>query len=333
MEYHAARFPLTRLRRLRQAPFIRDLTQETTLSVKDLIAPLFLVEGHSKKEEIHSMPLQYRLSLDYLLEEAAELVNLKIPAIALFPVIHSDKKTLNAIESYQPDGLIQTAIRALKHHFPELGIISDVALDPYTSHGQDGIINEQGDILNDETIEILKKQALSQAQAGADIIAPSDMMDGRIGAIREALEAHHFKKTIILAYSAKYASHFYSPFRDAIDSKSNLGKSDKSSYQMNPANSDEALREVAFDLQEGADIVMIKPGLPYLDIVRRVKETFQVPTFVYQVSGEYAMLQSAIQQGWLTDAAIEECLLSIKRAGADAILSYFAKSMAIKIAQ
>lgn len=332
MRHYAGAFPLTRLRRLRQSPFIRDLTQETTLCVQDLIAPLFLIEGNSQKEAITSMPSQYRLSLDYLLEEAAELVDLNVPAIALFPVIRS-KKTNDAIEAYNPEGLIQTAIRALKKNFPQLGIITDVALDPYTSHGQDGIINEQGEILNDETIEILINQALSHAQAGADIIAPSDMMDGRILKIREALETHDFKKTIILAYSAKYASHFYGPFREAIDSQSSLGKSDKKSYQMNPANTDEALREIALDLQEGADIVMIKPGLPYLDIVQRVKTTFQAPTFVYQVSGEYAMLQSAIAQGWLTESAINECLLSIKRAGADAILSYSTKSVAIKMKQ
>lgn len=333
MHANTAPFPLTRLRRLRQSAFIRDLAQETRLCIQDLICPLFLIEGNSKKESILSMPLQYRMSLDYLLEEAAELVELNIPAIALFPSISPDKKTLDAKAAYAPDGLIQEAIRALKSHFPQLGIITDIALDPYTSHGQDGIINDKGDILNDETIEILIKQALSHAQAGADVIAPSDMMDGRILALREALEAHDFKNTLILAYSAKYASSFYGPFREAVGSKGLLGKSNKNTYQMNPANSDEALREVSLDLQEGADIVLIKPGLPYLDIVSRVKRTFEVPTFVYQVSGEYAMIQAAIEKNWLSEAVIWESLLSIKRAGADAIFSYFSKYIAQKLAQ
>lgn len=332
MNQHAPPFPLTRLRRLRQSPFIRNLTEETQLRVQDLIYPMFIVAGDNKKIPISSMPSQYQFSLEYLLEEAAQLVDLKIQAIALFPVIDCAKKTTDASEAYQPDGLIQTTIRALKQNFPQLGIISDVALDPYTSHGQDGLIDETGMVLNDETIEVLIKQALSHAQAGADIIAPSDMMDGRILAIRKALEANQFKNTIILAYSAKYASSLYAPFREGVGSATNLGKSNKATYQMNTANSNEALREVALDIQEGADIVMIKPGLPCLDIVRRVKKAFEAPTFVYQVSGEYAMLKAAIQNGWLSEDAIWECLLSIKRAGADAILSYFSKEIAIKIA-
>jgi porphobilinogen synthase len=322
-------FPMIRLRRMRSAPFSRKLMQETTLVVSDLIYPIFIQEGSQQKDPIPSMPGIERLTIDYLLEEAALLVKLKIPAIALFPFIHPDKKTLLAEEAYHSEGLIQRAIRALKQSFPSLGIIADAALDPYTVHGQDGIIDESGNILNDETVEILVKQALSCALAGADVIAPSDMMDGRIHAIRQALESKGFVHTKILAYSAKYASCYYGPFRDAVGSSSNLGKGSKESYQMDPANSDEALREVALDLQEGADMIMIKPGMPYLDVVRRIKTKFKVPTLVYQVSGEYSMHMAAIQNGWLPEReTILESLLCIKRAGADGVLTYFAKRVA-----
>lgn len=322
-------FPHTRLRRLRQAKFSRRLMAETNLTADDLIYPMFILEGNNKREDIHSMPGIERLSLDLLLKEAEELVNLGIPAIALFPVIEASKKTLNAEEAYQPKGLIQRAVRELKKSFPELGIITDVALDPYTSHGQDGIIDDKGYVINDQTTEILVKQALSHAEAGADIVAPSDMMDGRIGAVRQALEKNGFVNTCILAYSAKYASSFYGPFRDAVGSAKALGKADKFQYQMDPRNRDEALHEIAMDLQEGADMVMIKPGMPYLDIVRQTKETFRVPTFVYQVSGEFAMLKAAATAGWLDErAVVMESLIGIKRAGADAILTYFAKQAA-----
>lgn len=323
-------FPISRLRRMRADSFSRKLMQETTLSVNDLIYPIFIQEGVRQKFAIPSMPGIERLTIDYLLEEAASLVDLKIPAIALFPFISPDKKTLLAEESYHPEGLVQRAIRALRQHFPSLGIIADVALDPYTVHGQDGVIDNSGNILNDETVEILVKQALSCVAAGADVIAPSDMMDGRIHVIRQSLESAGFVHTKILAYSAKYASCYYGPFRDAIGSATHLGKGTKESYQMDPANSDEALREVAFDLQEGADMVMVKPGMPYLDIVRRIKTKFKVPTFVYQVSGEYSMHMAAIQNGWLLEReTILESLLCIKRAGADGILTYFAKKAAI----
>lgn len=332
MNMHVGAFPMARPRRLRQSPFIRNLSQETELRVHDLIYPVFIVDGENKKIPIQAMPGQYQLSIDYLLEEAAQLVELDIQAIALFPAIAPEKKTLDAAAAYQADGLVQRAIHALKTHFPQLGVISDVALDPYTTHGQDGIIDDTGNVLNDATIAILTQQALSHAQAGADIVAPSDMMDGRIGAIRQNLENHQFHNTIILAYSAKYASGFYAPFREGVGSKANLGKSNKASYQMNPANGNEALREIALDLQEGADIVMIKPGLPCLDVVARVKDRFQVPTFVYQVSGEYTMLKTAIERGFLGPELIWETLLSIKRAGADAIFSYFAKEIALNIA-
>lgn len=323
-------FPHTRLRRMRQDDFSRRLMREHKLSCDDLIYPVFIQEGQHQKTAIQSMPGIERLTLDYLLEEAATLVELNIPAIALFPAINPNKKSLEGREAYNPEGLIPTAIRALKENFKSLGIIADAALDPYTTHGQDGIINEEGEILNDETLEILVRQAVVCAEAGVDIIAPSDMMDGRIVKIREALESAHFPHTRILAYSAKYASKYYGPFREAVGSAAHLGNRTKESYQMDPANSDEALREVGLDLQEGADMVMVKPGLPYLDIVYRIKETFQVPTFVYQVSGEYAMHMAAIQNGWLPEReTILESLLCIKRAGADAILSYFAKKAAL----
>lgn len=322
-------FPSTRLRRMRANPFARRLVAETTLSVNDLIYPMFITEGQKHRETIQSMPGIERISIDLLLKEAEALVKLGIPAIALFPVIDSAKKSLLAEEAYHENGLIQTAVRQLKKSFPELGIITDVALDPYTSHGQDGVINDQGYVLNDQTTEILVKQALSHAEAGADIVAPSDMMDGRIGAVRKALEEKGFVNTSILAYSAKYASHFYGPFRDAVGSAKALGKADKLQYQMDPRNRDEALHEIALDLEEGADIVMIKPGMPYLDIVRQTKEMYRVPTFVYQVSGEYAMLKAAAKEGWLDEKAVVlESLIGIKRAGADGILTYFAKQVA-----
>lgn len=329
MNPNSSYFPASRLRRMRQHDFTRRLVAEHQLTVNDLIYPMFLLEGQQQREAIASMPGIERLSLDLLLEEAKVLVELGIPAIALFPVTPADKKSLMAEEAYNPDGLVQRALRALKQQVPELGIITDIALDPFTTHGQDGIIDANGYVLNDVTTDILVKQALSHAQAGADIVAPSDMMDGRIGAIREALEAEGFHNTRILAYSAKYASAYYGPFRDAVGSAGNL-KGDKKSYQMDPANSNEALREVAQDLEEGADMVMVKPGMPYLDIVRRVKDEFGVPTFAYQVSGEYAMHMAAIQQGWLAEEAVMmESLLAFKRAGADGILTYFAKKAAM----
>ncbi len=322
-------FPRTRLRRMRTDDFSRRLMTETRLTTDDLIYPLFILPGKARREVIHSMPGIERLSVDLLLKEAEELVKLRIPAIALFPVIDSSQKSLLAEEAYRPDGLVQQAVRALKKEFPQLGIITDGALDPYTTHGQDGIIDASGYVLNDQTIDVLTKQALSHAEAGADIVAPSDMMDGRIGAIRDALEKVGFINTKLLAYSAKYASSFYGPFRDAVGSATALGKANKTQYQMNPANSDEALHEIALDIEEGADIVMIKPGMPYLDVVQRVKEMFCMPTFVYQVSGEYAMLKAAAQMQWLDEQAVVlESLLGFKRAGADAILTYFAKQVA-----
>ncbi|MGL4268984.1 MAG: porphobilinogen synthase [Plesiomonas sp.] len=322
-------FPGRRLRRVRCQDFSRRLVAEHRLSVDDLIYPVFVLEGENRREAVSSMPGIERLSLDLLLEEAAELVALGIPAIALFPVVGQDKKSLLAEEAYNPHGLVQQTVRALKARHPQLGIITDVALDPYTVHGQDGIIDEQGYVLNDITTEVLVKQALAQAEAGVDVIAPSDMMDGRIGAIREALEANGFVNTQIMAYSAKYASCYYGPFRDAVGSSGNLKGGNKKTYQMDPANSNEALQEVAQDLQEGADMVMVKPGMPYLDVVHRVKEEFGVPTFAYQVSGEYAMHMAAIQNGWLKERdAIMESLLCFKRAGADGILTYFAKRAA-----
>ena len=321
--------PVTRMRRMRRDGFSRRLMRETRLSTDDLIFPVFIVSGSNEKQNIDSMPDIYRMSVDVLLEEAAELVALGIPAIALFPSPDDSVKTEDGSESFNPDGLVQRAVRALKEAQPELGVVTDVALDPYTTHGQDGIIDDSGYVLNDETVEVLAKQALSHAQAGADIVAPSDMMDGRVGAIRLILEESGLIHTKILAYSAKYASGYYGPFRDAVGSSGSLGGSNKYSYQMDVANSDEALQEVALDLAEGADMVMIKPGLPYLDIVHRVKQEFGVPTFVYQVSGEYAMHKAAAQNGWLDEDAVAiESLIAIKRAGADAILTYFAKKAA-----
>jgi len=329
MTYNNINFPRTRMRRMRYNDFSRRLMRENRLSVDDLIYPMFVTEGTNQREPITSMPGIERFSLDLLLAQAEEIYNLGIPAIALFPVTPANKKSDNAAEAYNPDGLAQRSVRALKAAFPELGIITDVALDPFTSHGQDGLINHDGYVINDETLEVLVKQALSHAEAGADIVAPSDMMDGRIGAIRQALESQNHINTLILAYSAKYASSFYGPFRDAVGSAGNLGKSNKYSYQMDPANSDEAMREIQLDLQEGADMVMVKPGMPYLDIIRRVKEQYGIPTFAYQVSGEYAMIKAAAMNGWLDEKqVILESLLAFKRAGSDAILTYFAKSAA-----
>jgi len=322
-------FPRTRLRRMRYSDFSRRLMRENTLSPDNLIYPMFVIEGRGKREAVASMPGIERVSIDELVREAEELMRLGIPALALFPVTPAEAKSLDAQEAWNPEGLAQRAVRALKQAVPELGVITDVALDPFTTHGQDGIIDASGYVQNDITVTALVKQALSHAAAGADVVAPSDMMDGRIGAIREALELEGHTNTRILAYSAKYASSFYGPFRDAVGSAGNLGKGNKYSYQMDPANSDEALREVALDLQEGADMVMVKPAMPYLDIVRRVKETYGVPTYAYQVSGEYAMLMAAIRNGWLDErGVIMESLLAIRRAGADGILTYFAKQVA-----
>jgi porphobilinogen synthase len=322
-------FPSTRPRRLRLNDNIRALVQEHSLSVNDFIYPMFVKEGEGEIEPIASMPDVYRYSIDTLLVRLADVVALGIPAIALFPVTPLSAKSLDAAAAYANDGLAQRAVRAVKNKFPDLLVITDVALDPFTTHGQDGIVDDTGYVLNDETTEILVKQALSHAEAGADIVAPSDMMDGRVGAIREALEANRFIHTNIMAYSAKYASSYYGPFRDAVGSASNLKGGNKFTYQMDPANSDEALKEIALDLQEGADMVMVKPGMPYLDIVRRVKDEFKVPTFAYQVSGEYAMHQAAFAQGWLQpEAVILESLLCFKRAGADGILTYFATQAA-----
>jgi porphobilinogen synthase len=326
-------FPHTRLRRNRRDDFSRRLMRETQLSVNDLIYPVFVLEGTGKREAVASMPGIERFSIDLLLEEVAEIVALGIPAVALFPVTPAERKSLDAAEAYNRDGLAQQATRALKARFPELGVITDVALDPFTTHGQDGIIDDQGYVQNDLSVDALVKQTLSHAEAGADIVAPSDMMDGRVGAMRRALEAAGYVNTRILAYSAKYASAYYGPFRDAVGSAGNLGKGNKSTYQMDPANTDEALHEVALDLSEGADMIMVKPGMPYLDIVHRVKSTFRVPTFVYQVSGEYAMHCAAIQNGWLSEAVILESLTAIKRAGADGILTYFAKTAARQLQQ
>ncbi len=323
-----AAFPETRLRRLRMQPFTRQLVQEHQLSVSSLIQPLFIIEGRNHRENINSMPGIERLTIDELLKEAAELVALNIPAIALFPQVPVEKKSLDAREAFNEKGLMQEAARALKSDFPQLGLFIDVALDPFTTHGHDGVLNQKGEIDNDATNEILVQQALSLAKAGVDFVAPSDMMDGRIGKIRFALEKAGFHNTGIMAYSAKYASNFYGPFRDAVGSKSNLGKGSKSSYQMDPANTLEALREVEMDIKEGADIVMVKPGQPYLDIIWRVKETFGIPTFAYQVSGEYAMHMAAIEKGWLNESVILESLLGFKRAGCDAVFSYFAKRAA-----
>jgi len=322
-------FPKTRMRRMRFQDFSRRLMRENLLSVNDLIYPLFVIEGDNQRETIASMPGVERLSIDLILKEAEEIYQLGIPAIALFPVTSTEKKSDDAREAYNPDGLAQRCVKALKKSFPDLGVITDVALDPFTSHGQDGLINSEGYVINDETVEVLCKQALSHAQAGVDIVAPSDMMDGRIGAIRSTLEANNYINTKILAYSAKYASSFYGPFRDAVGSAGNLGAGNKYSYQMDPANSNEALREIQLDLDEGADMIMVKPGMPYLDIIRRAKEQFAVPTFAYQVSGEYAMLKAASMNGWLDEKQVVlESLLAFKRAGSDAILTYYAKSAA-----
>lgn len=329
----SGQFSATRMRRMRRCDFSRRLMRENIVSSNDLIYPMFVIEGNNKREAVDSMPGVERVSIDQLLIEAKECFDLGIPAIALFPVVSQSKKSDDANEAYNPDGLAQTAVRELKKALPELGVITDVALDPFTLHGQDGLIDDTGYVLNDETVEVLVKQALSHAEAGADVVAPSDMMDGRIGAIREALEAGKFIHTRILSYSAKYASSFYGPFRDAVGSATNLasksGGSNKNSYQMDPANSDEALHEVELDIEEGADMFMVKPGMPYLDIVRRVKDEFAIPTYVYQVSGEYAMLKAAAQNGWLDEkATVMESMLGFKRAGADGILTYYAKTVA-----
>lgn len=324
-----AKFPHTRPRRMRHDAFSRRLMREHVLTPNDLIYPVFVLEGENKVEEVASMPGVKRQSIDVLLKTAAECVALGIPAIALFPVVDQSGKSLDAAEAFNPNGLVPRTIKALKATYPDLGVITDIALDPYTTHGQDGLIDDRGYVLNDETVEVLVRQALCHAEAGADIVAPSDMMDGRIGAIRQALEQAGHIHTRILAYSAKYASAFYGPFRDAVGSAANLGKGNKYTYQMDPANSDEAIKEVSLDIAEGADMFMVKPGLPYLDIVRRVKTELQVPTFAYQVSGEYAMLKAASQNGWLDEeACVMEALLAFKRAGADGILTYFAMDAA-----
>lgn len=327
--FFTGQYPQRRLRRNRAHNFSRRLVAQNHLTVNDLIYPVFIVEGKNITQSVSSMPNVNRMSIDVLLKEAEEVVKLGIPVLALFPAIDASKKSLLAQEAYNENGLVPRAISALKKAFPQLGILSDVALDPYTTHGQDGIIDDQGYVLNDISVETLIKQALVQAQAGVDIIAPSDMMDGRIGAIRNALESHGFVNTQIMAYSAKYASSFYGPFRDAVGSASNIKGGNKKTYQLDPANSDEALQEIYQDLSEGADMVMVKPGLPYLDIVTKVKQTFAVPTFAYQVSGEYAMLKAAIENGWLDEkSTIMESLLCFKRAGADGVLTYFAKQAA-----
>jgi len=325
-------FPANRPRRLRRDAFTRDLVREHRLSAHDFIYPVFVHEGEGRREAVPSMPGVERLSLDLLLPLARECVQLGIPYLALFPSIDAGLKTPDGREALNPDGLIPRVVRALKQQCPGLGVMTDVALDPYTSHGQDGVLDESGYIINDETVEILVGQALAHAQAGVDMVAPSDMMDGRIAAIRDALEAHGHIHTRIMAYSAKYASAFYGPFRDAVGTRGALGKADKNCYQMDPGNGDEALREVALDLAEGADMVMVKPGMPYLDVLRRVKDEFKVPTFAYQVSGEYAMLKAAAANGWLDhDAVMLEALLAFKRAGADGILTYFAMDAARKL--
>ncbi len=325
----SAQFPNLRMRRMRRDPFSRALMREHSVSASDLIYPVFILDGEQQREAVLSMPGVERVSVDLLLEVAAECVALGIPVLALFPVIDSNKKTPDGIEATNPDGLVPRAVRALKQAHPELGILTDIALDPYTSHGQDGLIDDNGYVLNDVTTAMLIRQALCHAEAGVDVVAPSDMMDGRIGAIRAALEANGYIHTRIMAYSAKYASAFYGPFRDAVGSAKNLGKGDKNTYQMDPANSDEALREVGLDLAEGADMVMVKPGMPYLDIVRRVRDEFKVPTFAYQVSGEYAMIKAAAQNGWLDhDKVMMESMLAFKRAGANGVLTYFARDIA-----
>ena len=324
-----ATYPSIRMRRMRRDPFSRAMMRENTITASDLIYPVFILDGNNQRQQVGSMPGVERMSVDLLLEVADECVKLGIPALALFPVIDASFKTPDGIEATNPDGLVPRAVRELKRRFPELGIITDIALDPYTSHGQDGLINDDGYVLNDETIDMLIRQALTQAEAGVDVVAPSDMMDGRIGAIRQGLEDKGFIHTRIMAYSAKYASAFYGPFRDAVGSGASLGKADKNTYQMDPANTDEALREVALDIAEGADMVMVKPGMPYLDVVRRVKDEFKVPTFAYQVSGEYAMIKAAAQNGWLDhDKVMMESMMAFKRAGADGVLTYFARDIA-----
>jgi len=328
-DYRFGSFPVTRMRRMRHDAFSRRMMRETRLSPANLIYPLFVLDGKARTQAVPSMPGVQRLSIDRLLREAQRCVELGIPAVALFPVIEARLKTLDAREAYNPKGLVPRAVAALKKSFPTLGVITDIALDPYTRHGQDGLIDANGYVLNDETIDVLKRQALTHAVAGADIVAPSDMMDGRIGAIRSALDEKRYIHTRILAYSAKYASAFYGPFRDAVGSAKNLAAGDKYTYQIDPANSDEAMREVALDLEEGADMIMVKPGLPYLDIVRRLKDEFRVPTVVYQVSGEYAMLKAAAQHGWIDERkCVLEALTAIRRAGADAVLTYFALQVA-----
>lgn len=322
-------YPAVRMRRMRRDPFSRALMRENTITAADLIYPVFILDGEGQRQQVASMPGVERVSVDLLLEVAQECVSLGIPVLALFPVVDASLKTYDGAEATNPEGLVPRAVRALKRRFPELGILTDIALDPYTTHGQDGLPDESGYIVNELTIEMLIRQALTHAQAGVDVVAPSDMMDGRIGAIRNALEEAGHIHTRIMAYSAKYASAFYGPFRDAVGSSANLGKADKNTYQMDPANSDEALREVALDLAEGADMVMVKPGMPYLDIVRRVKDEFRVPTFAYQVSGEYAMIKAAAQNGWLDhDKVMMESMMAFKRAGADGVLTYFARDIA-----
>ncbi len=332
--FHTGGFPRIRPRRLRRDAFSRALVREARLAPEDLVWPVFVLEGSGRREPVASMPGVERLSIDELVKEAERAAGLGIPALALFPVTPPEKKSEDAAEAYNPDGLAQRAVRALKAALPELGVITDVALDPFTTHGQDGLVDDSGYVMNDETVAVLVKQALSHAEAGADVVAPSDMMDGRVGALRDALEAAGHVHTRILAYSAKYASSFYGPFRDAVGSAANLGQGDKTTYQMDPANGDEALREVALDLAEGADMVMVKPGLPYLDVVRRVKERFGVPVFAYQVSGEYSMLMAAAANGWLDErAVVMESLLAFRRAGADAVLTYFAPRVAAWLAE
>jgi porphobilinogen synthase len=324
-----AQYPAVRPRRMRRDPFSRALMRENTITSSDLIYPVFILDGAGQRQQVASMPGVERVSIDLLMEVAQDCVNLGIPVLALFPVIDGSLKTYDGVEATNPEGLVPRAVRTLKTRFPELGLLTDVALDPYTTHGQDGLPDENGYIVNEKTIDMLIRQALTHAQAGVDVVAPSDMMDGRIGAIRSALEEAGYIHTRIMAYSAKFASAFYGPFRDAVGSSTNLGKADKNTYQMDPANSDEALREVALDLAEGADMVMVKPGMPYLDIVRRVKDEFKVPTFAYQVSGEYAMLKAAAQNGWLDhDKVMMESMMAFKRAGADGVLTYFARDIA-----
>jgi len=327
-----SQYPAVRMRRMRRDPFSRALMRENTVTASDLIYPVFIIDGHNQRQQVASMPGVERVSVDLLMKVAEECVSLGIPVLALFPMVDASLKTYDGVEATNPEGLVPRAVRELKRNFPQLGIMTDVALDPYTTHGQDGLPDENGYIVNEKTIAMLTRQAMAQAEAGVDIIAPSDMMDGRIGAIRVALEEKEFIHTRIMAYSAKYASGYYGPFRDAVGSSANLGKADKNTYQMDPANSDEALREVALDIAEGADMVMVKPGMPYLDVVRRVKDEFKVPTFAYQVSGEYAMLQAAFQNGWLDpDKIILETMMSFKRAGADGVLTYFALDVARRL--